>query len=54
MDGTKEHHTYIPTHNSKNVTPKPMKSDATRDTNNSFVISLVNFVDVTSYLVQLR
>lgn len=40
----------MPTHNRRNKTPNPIKTDATSDTNNSLKISLVNLLEVTSYL----
>lgn len=39
----------MPTHKRRNKTPKPENIAATKATNNSLKISLVNFVLVTSY-----
>ena len=39
----------MPTHKIKKCDPSPMKMDATTEIKSSLGISLVNFVDVTSY-----
>ena len=48
FNGRVKYYTYIPTHNIRNISPKPMNRDATIAINSSFTKTLVTLVLVTS------